>query len=118
MPITGMFVGNRGAETCFERRRPARIEDWTCPHCGLILDPYLFSAITQKSVPGKDKDAFWAGYEGCIEQGRVGGSTQKPVAIGTTRCQILPKANHAQFEAKIGSNAEGPSLLRFVPAVQ
>ncbi len=29
---------------------------------------------------------------------------------------ILPKANHAQFEAKIGSNAEAPSLGRFVPA--
>lgn len=29
--------------------------------------------------------------------------------------RILPKANHAQFEAKVGSNAEGPSLQRFAP---
>jgi pimeloyl-ACP methyl ester carboxylesterase len=29
---------------------------------------------------------------------------------------ILPKANHSQFEAKIGSNAEMASLQRFVPA--
>ncbi len=29
--------------------------------------------------------------------------------------QILPKANHSQFEAKIGSNAEMASLQRFVP---
>jgi hypothetical protein len=29
---------------------------------------------------------------------------------------VLPKANHAQFEAKLGSNAEGPTLQRFVPA--
>jgi pimeloyl-ACP methyl ester carboxylesterase len=29
--------------------------------------------------------------------------------------RILPKANHSQFEAKIGSNAEMPSLRRFVP---
>jgi uncharacterized protein len=29
---------------------------------------------------------------------------------------ILPKANHAQWEAKIGSNAEMKSLQRFVPA--
>ncbi len=29
---------------------------------------------------------------------------------------ILPKANHAQFEAKIGSNAEARSLQRLVPA--
>lgn len=30
--------------------------------------------------------------------------------------RILPKANHAQFEAKVGSNAEAPSLQRFVPS--
>src|SRR5258708_10516405 len=29
---------------------------------------------------------------------------------------ILPKANHDQFEAKMGSNAEMASLRRFVPA--
>ena len=29
---------------------------------------------------------------------------------------ILPKANHGLFEARIGSNAETPSLRRFVPA--
>jgi pimeloyl-ACP methyl ester carboxylesterase len=28
---------------------------------------------------------------------------------------ILPKGNHDQFEAKVGSNAEMPSLQRFVP---
>jgi pimeloyl-ACP methyl ester carboxylesterase len=29
--------------------------------------------------------------------------------------RILPKANHDQLEAKVGSNAEMPSLQRFVP---
>ena len=29
--------------------------------------------------------------------------------------RILPKANHGQFEAKVGSNAEAPTLQRFVP---
>ena len=29
---------------------------------------------------------------------------------------ILPKANHSQWEAKVGSNAEMKSLQRFVPA--
>ncbi len=29
---------------------------------------------------------------------------------------ILSKANHMQLEAKVGSNAEMPSLQRFVPA--
>ena len=30
--------------------------------------------------------------------------------------RILPMANHDQFEAKVGSNAEEPTLRRFVPA--
>jgi pimeloyl-ACP methyl ester carboxylesterase len=30
--------------------------------------------------------------------------------------RVLPKANHVQFEAKVGSNAEIASLQRFVPA--
>ncbi len=30
--------------------------------------------------------------------------------------RILPKADHLQLEAKTGSNAEMPSLQRFVPA--
>jgi uncharacterized protein len=30
--------------------------------------------------------------------------------------KILPRASHAQWEAKVGSNAETPSLQRFVPA--
>jgi hypothetical protein len=29
--------------------------------------------------------------------------------------RILPKANHYQVEAKVGSNAEAPTLQRFVP---
>jgi pimeloyl-ACP methyl ester carboxylesterase len=29
--------------------------------------------------------------------------------------RILPKANHSQFEAKVGSNVEAPMLQRFVP---
>jgi hypothetical protein len=29
--------------------------------------------------------------------------------------QILPKANHLMLEATLGSNAEMPSLQRFVP---
>ena len=29
--------------------------------------------------------------------------------------RILAKANHAQFEAKVGSNAEAATLQRFVP---
>ena len=29
---------------------------------------------------------------------------------------VLPKGNHEQFEAKVGSNAEMPSLQRMVPA--
>ena len=39
----------------------------------------------------------------------------KAAGNGDYTLRILAKANHAQFEAKVGSNAEGPSLQRFVP---
>jgi hypothetical protein len=29
--------------------------------------------------------------------------------------RVLPRANHYQWEAKVGSNAEMPTLQRFVP---
>jgi len=29
---------------------------------------------------------------------------------------VLPRGNHLQFEARVGSNAEMPSLQRIVPA--
>jgi pimeloyl-ACP methyl ester carboxylesterase len=29
--------------------------------------------------------------------------------------RVLPRANHYQMEARVGSNAEAPALMRFVP---
>ena len=50
------------------------MKDWTCPHCGAIVDRYLFSTVTLKSVEGKGRDAYLAGYQDCMNQMRGGGS--------------------------------------------
>ena len=48
------------------------------------------------------------------EQGGVGGGVEGRRARDYT-LRILPKANHYQWEAKAGNNAEMMSLQRFVP---
>ena len=45
-----------------------------------------------------------------------GRQRSRPVGTADYTLRILAKANHAQWEAKIGSNAEMESLDRFVPA--
>jgi pimeloyl-ACP methyl ester carboxylesterase len=62
----------------------------------------IFGELDNNIVAEKNKAAWAAALEAAGNRDH-------------TLC-ILPKANHAQFEAKIGSNAEAPSLRRFVPA--
>ena len=62
----------------------------------------LFGELDNNIVAEKNK----AAWEAALGAGRNKDYTLR----------ILPKANHGQFEAKIGSNAEGPTLQRFVPA--
>ena len=52
---------------------PPRRQNWTCPHCGRVLDRYLFGTVTAKSVTGADKDAFWAGYQACVSRWKEAG---------------------------------------------
>ena len=61
----------------------------------------LFGELDNNIVAEKNK----AAWENAL---KAGGHKDYTV-------RILPKANHAQFEAKIGSNAEMPSLQRFAP---
>lgn len=51
------------------------MKDWTCPHCGAIVDRYLFSTVTLKSLEGEGRNAYLAGYQDCMNQTRAGGST-------------------------------------------
>jgi uncharacterized protein len=62
----------------------------------------LFGELDNNIVAKKNKAAWEAAL-------KVGGNRDHTLLI-------LPTANHSMFEAKVGSNAEMPSLRRFVPA--
>src|SRR3954452_7042600 len=63
--MTGLFPAPKAGEVCPGCQHETSARDWTCRHCGRILDPFLFGTITPKSLAGADKDAFRAGYEAC-----------------------------------------------------
>jgi uncharacterized protein len=62
----------------------------------------IFGELDNNIVAEKNKSAWEAGL-------KAGGNRDYTLVI-------LPKANHLQFEATAGSNAEMPSLKRIVPA--
>ena len=62
----------------------------------------LFGELDNNIVAEKNKAAWEAAL-------KAGGNPDYTLVV-------VPKANHSQFEAKIGSNKEAPSLQRFVPA--
>jgi pimeloyl-ACP methyl ester carboxylesterase len=62
----------------------------------------LFGELDNNILAAKNKAAWEAALT-------AGGNTDYTLVV-------LPKANHSQLEAKVGSNAEAASLQRFVPA--
>jgi uncharacterized protein len=62
----------------------------------------LFGQLDNNILADKNKAAWEAAL-------KAGGNRDYTMVV-------LPRANHAQFEAKTGSNKEMPSLQRFVPA--
>jgi dienelactone hydrolase len=62
----------------------------------------IFGELDNNIIAEKNKDAWEAAL-------KAGGNRDHTL-------RILPKANHEQFEAKVGNNAEMASLQRFVPA--
>src|SRR5207245_2300640 len=62
----------------------------------------VFGELDNNILPEKNKNAWEAAL-------KAGGNRDHTLLI-------LPKANHEQFEAKVGNNAEMASLQRFVPA--
>lgn len=64
-----------GSTVCMECRKAVRLSDWTCPHCGAILDKYLFGTVTQKSLDAQGRIAFQAGFDGCMRQAAEKGSS-------------------------------------------
>ena len=73
------------------------------PTLGRLQTPTLalWGELDNNILPEKNKAAWEAAL-------KAGGNRDYTLTI-------LPKANHAQFEAKVGSNAEAKSLQRFVP---
>jgi len=61
----------------------------------------LFGKLDNNIVAEKNKAAWEAAL-------KAGGNRDYTL-------RVLPKANHLQLEAKVGSNAEMASLQRFVP---
>jgi pimeloyl-ACP methyl ester carboxylesterase len=63
--------------------------------------------------------ALWGELDNNILAEKNKGAWEKALKEGGNNdytLTILPKANHSQWEAKVGSNAEAKSLQRFVPA--
>ena len=77
----GTSEGVETGDICPGCRQSTQAGDWTCPHCGRVLDRYLFSTVTRQSVSGADKDAFVAGYDACMSQWRE----SRSVEIGVYR---------------------------------
>ncbi len=73
------------------------------PTLGRLQTPTLalWGELDNNILPEKNKAAWEAAL-------KAGGNRDYTLTI-------LPKANHAQLEAKVGSNAEAKSLQRFVP---
>ena len=78
----GVIIGSRRRgdpmdvqTVCPQCRSPLAMKDWTCPHCGAIVDRYLFSTVTLKSLQGEGRSAYLAGYQDCMNRARAGGST-------------------------------------------
>jgi pimeloyl-ACP methyl ester carboxylesterase len=63
--------------------------------------------------------AIWGELDNNVVAKKNRDAWQTALEAGGNRAHtlvILPKANHALFEAEVGSNAEGPTLQRIVPA--
>lgn len=63
--------------------------------------------------------ALWGELDNNILAAKNKAAWEAALSVGGNRdytLRILPKANHSQWEAQVGSNAEMKSLQRFVPA--
>jgi hypothetical protein len=64
---------------CTQCRTAIQAKDWTCPRCGAIVAPYLFSTVTRKSLEGDGRKAYEAGYQDCLQQtGKTGSPAIQP----------------------------------------
>jgi hypothetical protein len=50
-------------------------KDWTCPRCGAIIDRFLFSTVSLKSLDDEGRKAYHFGYKDCIKRSSETGSS-------------------------------------------
>jgi pimeloyl-ACP methyl ester carboxylesterase len=88
------------------------------PWFGFIRRLYFYDpqpALRQLRVPTL---GIWGELDNNIMAEKNKAAREAALSAANNRdytLRILPKANHAQFEAKTGSNKEMPTLQRFVP---
>ena len=88
------------------------------PHWQFIKRLYFYDpapTLRQLKVPTL---GIWGELDNNILADKNKAAWEAALKVGGNRdytLRILPKANHSQFEAKVGSNAEMPSLQGFVP---
>ncbi len=89
------------------------------PYWGFIKRSYFYDPVPTLRQLQTPTLALWGELDNNILAEKNKAAWEAALKAGGNRdytLKILPKANHAQWEAKIGSNAEMKSLQRFVPA--
>jgi len=101
-----MIYGGNTGDTCPDCKRTITVKDWTCPRCGGILDRYLFSTVTPKSLSDGDKDAFQTGYDACMSQWEQTSSTEIEVYRPVPGRETAYRAGWQHASAKLRAKAE------------
>ena len=89
------------------------------PHWDVIRRSYFYDPVPTLRRLQVPTLALWGELDNNILADKNKAAWEAALKAGGNRdytLRILPKANHAQWEAKVGSNAETKSLQRFVPA--
>jgi len=89
------------------------------PYWQFIRRTYFYDPVPTLRQLQTPTLALWGELDNNILAAKNMAAWEAALKAGGNRdytLKILPKANHAQWEAKVGSNAETKSLQRFVPS--
>jgi hypothetical protein len=102
----GLIHTRTAGDLCPQCRSQFHARDWTCPRCGHILDRYLFSTVTARSVTGRDKEAYQAGYAACMERWKSTGSVEISAYRPPAGHETAYRAGWQRCSARIEGRAE------------
>jgi pimeloyl-ACP methyl ester carboxylesterase len=89
------------------------------PYWQVIRRSYFYDPVPTLRQLQTPTLALWGELDNNVLADKNKAAWEAALRAGANRdytLTILPKANHAQWEAKVGSNAETKSLQRFVPS--